>query len=48
MTTESKTFDTSDLKGLKAAELYQQRLYGKYDSVTVVPVGLNRVRITGR
>ena len=45
--TETKTFDTSTLKGLKQAERYQQRLYNKYDKVTVVPAGLERVRITG-
>ena len=48
MASDSKTFDTGTLAGLKAAERYQQRLYGKYKSVSVVPVGLNRVRITGK
>ena len=45
---ESKTFDTSTVAGLKQAEKYQQKLYGKYDSVTVKPIGLNRVLIQGK
>jgi hypothetical protein len=46
--TESKTFDTSTLKGLRQAERYQQKLYGKYDKVEVKPLGLTRTTITGR
>ena len=45
---ETKTFDTSTPKGLKQAERYQSRLYSKYDKVTVVPAGFDRVQITGR
>ena len=44
---ESKTFDTSTLKGIQQAERYQTRLLGKYDVVTAKPVGLFRVLITG-
>jgi len=44
----SKVFDTSTLKGLRAAERYQAALYSKFDKVTVVPVGLNRVRVSGQ
>lgn len=45
---ESKVFDTSTLAGLRSAERYQQRLYGKYNSVQVLTIGLNRVQIVGR
>lgn len=44
---ESKTFDTETLEGLKAAERYQQSLYEKYNTVTVKPLGLTRTTITG-
>lgn len=42
-----KTFDTSTIAGLKAAERYQQSLYSKFDKVTVTPIGLNRVKVWG-
>lgn len=44
---ETKTFDTSTLKGLKDAERYKARLENKYDKVTTDSVGFDRVRITG-
>jgi len=47
MKSESKTFDTSTVHGLKLAEQYQARLYSKYDRV-IVSGGLNYVRIEGR
>lgn len=45
---ESREFDTSTVEGIERAERYQWRLYGKYDKVTVTPIGFYRVRITGR
>jgi len=44
---ESKTFDTSTVQGVKAAERYQQRLYAKYDSVKVITLGMFRVMVKG-
>jgi hypothetical protein len=44
---ETKVFDLRTTKGYTASEKYQARLYSKYDKVTVTPVGLNRVRISG-
>ena len=44
---ETKTFDTDSIKGLRAAESYKRKLENKYNKVTVSPVGVNRVRITG-
>ncbi len=45
---ESKTFDTSTLKGLKSAERYQNKLYSLYDSVEVKTLGLTRCIVIGR
>lgn len=45
---ESKIFDTSTEKGLKSAEQYKAKLENKYDKVTTIPIGLNRVRIEGK
>ena len=42
-----KVFETETLEGLKAAERHQQRLYNKYDTVKVVPVGLTRTAVWG-
>jgi len=47
MLRESRSFDISDAKGLKAAERYQSKLYNRFDRVTVTSLGLNRVRIEG-
>lgn len=44
---ESRTFDTSTLQELKQAERHQQRLYDKYDKVTVTVIGLSCVKIQG-
>lgn len=46
--TTTKVFDTSTLKGLKAAERFKAMLENKALSVTTTPVGLDRVRIEGR
>lgn len=46
--TDFKEFDTSTTAGIEEAERYQQKLYDKYDNVSVTPIGLNRVRIIGR
>jgi hypothetical protein len=45
---ESKIFDTSSVQGLRQAERYKTKLENKYDKVTTVSLGLNRVRIEGR
>lgn len=45
--TESKTFDTSTVKGIDAADKYKNKLNEKYDKVTVHTIGLDRVRIEG-
>lgn len=44
---EEQFFDTSTLKGLSQAERYKAKLNAKYVRVTVIPAGLNRVRIVG-
>jgi hypothetical protein len=44
---DTRDFDVSHLKGLKQAERYKSHLENKFDRVTVVTVGLDRVRITG-
>ena len=44
----SKDFDTSTLKGMKAAERYKSRLNEQYDKVEVMTTGWNKVRIIGR
>lgn len=44
---EGKTFDTSTIEGLKAAERYKTKLENKYDKVVTTTVGLDRVRIEG-
>lgn len=44
---EERFFDTGTLKGLAQAEKYKARLNNKYVRVTVIPAGLNRVRIMG-
>ena len=44
---EERFFDTGTLKGLAQAEKYKARLNNKYVRVTVIPAGLNRVRIVG-
>ena len=43
----AKTFDTSTLKGIQSAERYKARLNNQYVRVTVTPLGLTSVRITG-
>lgn len=45
---ESKVFDISTSSGLRAAEKYKEELYEKYANVTTVPIGLDKVKITGR
>ena len=42
----TKVFDTSTLQGLKAAERFQQRAYSLYESISVRPIGLERVQIS--
>ena len=44
---ENKTFDTSTEEGIKQAEQYQSKLYSKYESVTVKPIGMFRVIVIG-
>ena len=41
----TKTFDTSTLKGIKAAEQFKARMNDRFESVTVYAIGLNRVQI---
>ncbi len=48
VSTEFKVFDISTIKGLKAAERYQRRLYNIFDQVIVTPHGLSTVHILGR
>lgn len=45
--TEERFFHTDTAEGLSKAERYKARLNNKYVRVTVVPAGLNRVRIIG-
>jgi hypothetical protein len=45
---QSKTFDTSTIQGLKAAERFKAKLENQYDKVIVTAIGFNRVRIEGR
>ena len=40
-----KVFDISTVKGIKAAERFQTLMYSLFNSVTVRPIGLNRVQI---
>lgn len=42
-----KVFDTRTLAGLKAAERFKAMLESKGYRLTVVPVGLNRVMVSG-
>lgn len=42
-----KYFDISTMDGLKKAELCKQRAYNKYNSVKVIPNGLNKIVIIG-
>lgn len=44
---ESKLFEISTAQGLKSAERYKERLNNKYSRVTVTPLGLGCVKITG-
>ncbi len=44
---QSKTFDTSTLKGLKSAERFKARMENQYENVTTVTKGLFGVVITG-
>lgn len=41
----ARVFDTSTLKGLKAAEKYKAFLENKHDKVKTTPLGLHGVRI---
>lgn len=43
----TKVFDTSTLKGLQQAERYKARLENTFCRVTVKPIGLDRVQISG-
>jgi hypothetical protein len=42
---QTKTFDTSTLQGLKQAERFQARMYDLYESVNVYAIGWSRVKI---
>jgi hypothetical protein len=41
----TKTFDTSTINGLRAAERFQNRMYERFESVNVYAIGLDRVQI---
>ena len=43
----SKTFNTSTIQGLKAAERYKARLENTFECVHVYAIGLDRVQIVG-
>ena len=45
---DRKIFDTNTIQVLKAAETHKANLENKYDRVSVIPIGLDRVRIEGK
>jgi hypothetical protein len=45
---KTKIFDTATLAGIRRAEAFKRKMENEFDKVAVIPIGLDRVQITGR